>query len=67
MKAIRFTINGVSKTIKEWPKHTGLSESLIRGRIQRGWTSGDIIKPKILSSADIGNRRHRTDGHPWRD
>jgi len=41
--AVKITFNGVTATIREWSKATGLTEKLIRTRHERGWSSEQII------------------------
>lgn len=36
-------LHGESATIAEWSRRTGLSKSLIRGRLERGWTVEDAL------------------------
>lgn len=37
------TVNGVTYTIAEWSKITGLNHNTIYGRLKRGWTEYDAI------------------------
>lgn len=41
----RITINGITKTITEWSKISGISIHTIESRIRYGWKSSDLLKP----------------------
>lgn len=43
--AVKLTINGESKTIKQWANFSGLDNSTIRRRIKAGYVGEDLIKP----------------------
>jgi len=51
---------------RELSEASGLPETTIRSRKQRGDTGRRLIRPLVSHSASVGNRRHKTDGHPWR-
>jgi hypothetical protein len=54
---IRITLNGVTATISEWAKETGLTEKLIRSRYEKRWSPEQIIthrkhaKPSLRKAA----------------
>ena len=35
--------NGKSQTVMQWSKETGIDESVIRGRLKRGWSEKDAV------------------------
>lgn len=39
----RITANGKSQTIAQWSRETGIGESIIRGRLRRGWSEDDAV------------------------
>lgn len=42
----KLTVDGETHTLTEWAKITGLSYKTIAGRIYKGKTGAEIIKPK---------------------
>lgn len=46
------TINGVTNTLSEWEKISGLSRRTISARIKRGWSESDLLLP-------VGTQRSR--------
>ena len=44
-----FTVDGVTKTLAEWSRETGIKSRTITGRIAYGWTVADAIKTKTNS------------------
>ena len=49
------TINGVTKTVAEWSRISGIRESTLRNRINTGWPLESILRPVIKPG---GNRRN---------
>lgn len=45
-KQISITINGVTKTIRQWADEYGLTVGMLRGRIRRGLTGEILLVPK---------------------
>lgn len=41
-----FTVNGETKTVKEWAEHAGISLATIYRRIKMGWKPEDVISTK---------------------
>lgn len=60
------TLNGVTKTQKEWSIETGLTTGSIRGRLRRKWTLEDALsKPRVSSIVHLLEWRKT---HPeWND
>ena len=42
----RITIDGISKTIREWAREVGMNRSAIRHRLEAGWTDRDAVFTK---------------------
>lgn len=39
----RITLDGVTRTVAEWARHSGIPSSTILERLRRGWEEGDAI------------------------
>lgn len=52
------TLNGVSKTLKEWSPIVGIGEGTLRGRAQKGWTDEQVLTTPV--GAMQGQRRNKS-------
>lgn len=41
----RITIDGVTKTIEDWSRHSGIEQSTLSHRYKRGWAGAKFISP----------------------
>lgn len=39
------TINGVTKTVKQWSQENGFNRSVIQNRLKLGWANEDLLRP----------------------
>jgi hypothetical protein len=44
-RSVRLVVDGVSRTVAEWARATGLGDKAIRGRLKRGWTPERAVRP----------------------
>lgn len=43
-RTVYLTVDGITKSITEWSKQTGLNRNLIRSRIERSWKPQDVLR-----------------------
>ena len=43
-KSTLLTINGITKTVSEWSRDTGISNTIINQRIRKGWSENDLFQ-----------------------
>jgi hypothetical protein len=58
-KTSRFiTIDGVTKTLSQWARHTGISVITISGRLRKGWTYKEAVFTPPNKVANWHNQWH---------
>lgn len=55
----KIVVNGVEKTLAQWSRDYGINESVIRGRIKRGWKEDDAVTTPLYTFSRNHNYSQR--------